>query len=114
MKTIDPNKNEIYKFLGVEQADDIKMKEMHNKVKEKNCRRMNIITRTKLNDVNLVKAIKTKVISVAAYPNNVCKFIQSELSELRQVIKRDLRNNNMLGQEASDQRLYIKIKDGGR
>ena len=72
---------------------------------------MNIITRTELKDKNLVKAINTKVTPVAAYPMNVCKF---EFTELDQVIKRDLRKNNMLGRQASDERLYMKRKDGGR
>ena len=72
---------------------------------------MNIITRTELNDKNLVKAINTKVKPVAAYPMNICKF---EFTELDQVIKRDLRKNNMLGRQTSDERLYMKRKDGGR
>ena len=84
MKTIDPDENEIYKFLGVEQADGIKKKEVYNRVKEEISRRMNIITRTELNDKNLVKTINTKVIPIAAYPMNVCKFTQSELMELDQ------------------------------
>ena len=69
---MDPNE-----FLGVEQADGIKKKEVYNRVKEEISRRMNIITRTELNDKNLAKAINTKVIPVAAYPMNVCKFTQS-------------------------------------
>ena len=91
MKTIDSNDNEIYKFLGVEQADGIKKKKVYNRVKEEIIRRMNIITRTELNDKYLVEAINTKANHVAAYPMNVCKFTQSELTELDQVIKRDLR-----------------------
>ena len=75
---------------------------------------MNIITRTELNDQNLVKAINTKVIPVAAYSANVCKFTQSELTELDQVIKRDLRKNDMQGQQASNEQLYMKRRDGGR
>ena len=74
IKALDPNKNEIYKLLGVEQADGIKMKEVYSKVKEEISGRINIITRTELSDKNLVKAINTKVISVAAYPINFCKF----------------------------------------
>ena len=77
---------------------------MYNRIKEKISLRMNIITRIKLNDQSLVKAINTKVIPVAAYSMNVCKFTQSELTELDQVIKRDLRKNNMLGRQASDER----------
>ena len=45
---------------------------------------------------------------------NVCKFTQSELRELDRVIKRYLRKNNMLGRQASEERLYMKRKDGGR
>ena len=44
------------------------MKEVYNRVKEKIIRRMNVITRTEINGKKLVKAIKTKVIAVAAYP----------------------------------------------
>ena len=113
MKTIDSAENEIYKFFGVEVADGIQ-KEVYNRLKEEINRRMNIIIRTELNNKNLVKAINTKVIPVAAYPMNVCKFSQSELTELDKVIKRDLRKNNLLGQQASNERLYMKRKDSGR
>ena len=109
MKAMDPDE-----FLGVEQADGIKMKEVYNRVKEEINIRMNVITRTKLNDKNLVKTVNTKVITVVAYPMNVFKFTQSELTELDQAIKRNLIKNNMLGQQASNERLYMKRKDGGR
>ena len=69
MKTMNHDGNEIYQFLEVKQADGIKMKELYNRVKEKSSRGMKIITRTELNDKNLVK-----VIPVAAYPMNVCKL----------------------------------------
>ena len=45
------------------------------------------MTNIELNDVNLVCAISTKVIPVAAYPMNVCKFIGGELKKLDQVKK---------------------------
>eukprot|EP00112_Aurelia_sp_Birch-Aquarium-sp1_P016078 Seg361.8 transcript_id=Seg361.8/GoldUCD/mRNA.D3Y31 product="hypothetical protein" protein_id=Seg361.8/GoldUCD/D3Y31 len=34
METLDPDQEEIYKFLGVEQADGIKTKKMYERVKE--------------------------------------------------------------------------------
>ena len=55
MKTIDPEENEIGKFLGFEQADGIKNKKLYNRVKEEISRRMGVITKTELNDKNLVK-----------------------------------------------------------
>ena len=73
---------------------------MYNRAKEDISRRINLIRRTELNDKNLVKAINTKVILVAAYPMNVCEFTQSELTELDQVIKRYLSKNSMLGRQA--------------
>ena len=75
MKIMDPNENEIYKFLGVAQADGIKTEEVYSRVKEEMNRRMNIITRTELNDKNPVKAINTKVI----YPLQLiqCIFVNS-------------------------------------
>ena len=114
IKTVDPDQNEVYKFLGVEQADGIKTEEVYNRVKEEFSRRMKIITKTELNDKNLIRAINTKVIPVTAYPMNVCKLAQSELRELDQVIKRELRKTNMLGRQASDERLYMKRSAGGR
>ena len=39
MKTIDPDENEIYKFLGVEQADGVKNKTVLERIKERESRR---------------------------------------------------------------------------
>ena len=42
----------------------------------------------------------------------VCKFTQSEPTELDQVINRDLRKNNMLGRQGSDKQLKKKMEEG--
>ena len=42
MKTMGPDEYEMHKFLGVEQADGIKMKEVYSRVKEEISRTMNI------------------------------------------------------------------------
>ena len=55
-----------------------------------------------------------KVIPVAAYAMNICKFSVGELKELDQIIKKQLRGKNMLGRQASDERLYLKREKGGR
>ena len=92
-----PDENDTYKFLGTEQADGIKTKKVFERVPGKVNKRVKMLTYTELNDVNLVRAINTKVIPVAAYPMNVCKFTDAELKELYQVVKRELRLKNMLG-----------------
>ena len=82
MKTMDPDEDEIYKFSGIEQADGIKMKRVFERVKEEVKKRVQMLTNTKPTDVNLMCAINAKVILVAAYPMNVCKFTSGELNEL--------------------------------
>ena len=114
IRVIDSDKNEIFKFLGIEQADGIKTKKVFERVKGKVNKRVKMLTNTELNDVNLVRAINTKVIPVAAYSMNVCKFTDGELKELDQVIKRKLRSKIMLGKQSSNERLYLIREDGGR
>jgi len=46
---------------------------------------------TELNDNNIIRLIKTKMIPVPAFPTNICKFNKGELLELDQVVKRELR-----------------------
>ena len=114
IKAIDPDENEVYKFLGIEQADGIKTKKDFELVQGEVNKRVKILTSTELNNVNLVRAINTKLIPVAAYPMNVCKFTDGELKELDQVIKRELRSKNMLGKQSSNDRLYLIREDGGK
>ena len=76
--------------------DGIKIKKVFERVKGEVNKRVTMLTNTELNDVNLVRAIYTKVIPLAAYIINLCKFNGGELTELDQVIKRELRSKNML------------------
>ena len=114
MKAIDSGDNEICKFLGIEQADGIKTEKVFERVKCEVNNRVKMLTNTELNDVNFVRAINTKVIPVAAYSMNLCKFIDGELKELDQVMKPILRSKNMLGKQSSNERLYVIREDGGR
>ena len=84
------------------QADCIKTKTVYERVKEEVTKRVKMLTKTELNDGNLIKAINMKVIPVATYAMNVCKFTVAEFKELDQIIKKELRVKNMLGRQASD------------
>ena len=114
IKTIDPDDNETYKFLGVEQSDGIKKKDVVERVKIELARRLELLTKTELNDENLMTSINSKVIPVAAYTMNICRFTKAELSELDQIIKRELRDKSMLGRQSSDKRLYLRRENGGQ
>ena len=58
MKSMDPDQKEIYKFLGVEQADGIKTKKIYSRVKDEINRRLQMLKKTELNDKNLIKTIR--------------------------------------------------------
>ena len=94
--------------------DGIKTKNIFERVKGEFNKRVKMLINLELNYVNLVRAINTKMIPVAAYPVHVCKFNGGELKELDQVIKRELRSKNILGKQSSNERLYLRREDGGR
>ena len=116
MKTLNPDQKEMYKFLGVEQADGMGTKQVYERVKEEMTKRLKLPMKSELNDENLIQAINSEVIPVAAYPiaMNVCKMTNGELNELDQIVKRELRKSDMLGKQVSDERLYLKRDQGGR
>ena len=82
LSSIDPDENELYRFLEIEQADEIKTKKVFV------TKRVRVLTKTEVNIVNLVRAINAKVIPVAACVINFCKCKNGELKELDQVFKR--------------------------
>ena len=44
MKTMNPDENEIYKFLGIEQADGINTEAVYERVKEEVTKRVKMLT----------------------------------------------------------------------
>ena len=60
MKTMDPDESEIYKFLGVEQADGLKTKNVFERVKNEVKKRTKMLVETELNDASLIRAINEK------------------------------------------------------
>ena len=104
-----------YKNLKNEkQADGIRTKMVFERVKVKVSKRVKMTANTKLRDTNLIKAINMTVIPVAAYAMNIYRFNVGELKKLDQRIKRELQEKNMLGKQASDERLYLKREKGRR
>ena len=79
MKTKEPDENKIYKFLRIEQTDDIRTKTLFERVKEEVSKRVKMLAKTELSDVNLAKVTNMKVIPVEAYAMDICRFNVSEL-----------------------------------
>ena len=71
MKALDPEKNDVYKFLGCEKSD-IDVKKVLERVKKEIKKRTEHLVKLHLNDKNLMKAINCRVIPVTGYIMNVC------------------------------------------
>ena len=84
------------------------------RIKEEMGERLKSLVELELYDKNLMRAINCRVIPVAAYAMNVCPFTQKKLYDVDMLVKDILRNRGMLGQQTSDERLYLKRQDGGR
>ena len=96
MKTMEPDENKIFKFMGIEQADRFRTKTVFEKVKEGVSKRVKMIANTKLGDANLIKVINMKVMAVAAYATNICRLNVGELKKLDQTIRREHQEKNTL------------------
>ena len=53
--------------------------------------RLKKLFQLELYDVNLIRAINCKVIPVAAYPMNVCRFSMDEVNELDMIAKKGIK-----------------------
>ena len=114
MKALDPEKNEVYKFLGCEQSDHIDAKKVLERVNKEIKKRTEHLVKLHLNDENLMKAISCRGISVAGYIMNVCVIRKGELEELYEVVKDILPERKFYGRQASDERLYMRREEGRR
>ena len=114
MKALDPKENEVYKFLGCEQAEEIDRKKVMEKVLREVEQRTNKLVAEGLYDKNMVKAINCRVIPVASYEMNVCNLTGKDLENLDRGIEKILRENYMHGRQSSDERLYLKRQLGRR
>ena len=113
MEALDPEKNEIYKFLGCVKADKIDVKRVMERVKKEIQIRLLLIS-LNLNDQNLMKAINCRVIPVSGYVMNVCNPGKGELDEVDKIVISVLRREGFNGRQSSDERLNSKTIDGGR
>ena len=87
MDALDPNKNEIYKFLGSKQANKIDVKRVMERLKKEIRKNLNYLTGLNLNDQNTMKAINCRVIPVAGYLMNVCNLGKCDLNGLDMIVK---------------------------
>ena len=103
MHALDPDKNEMYKFLGCEQGDGIDAKCVIERVKADVRKRLEQLIGKRLNAENLMKAINCRVIPVARYVMNMCTLGKGDLEDLDMRVKSVLRREGLHGRQSSDE-----------
>ena len=105
--------DEAYKYLGILQADQIKLQKMKEKIENEYKRRVRKILETKLSGENVIKAINTWAI-VFLKSAAFLDWTKEEKQQLDSRTRNLLTMHKGLHPKSNIGRLYIPRKEGGR
>ena len=111
MKNVDEKG---YTYLGVIETDEIKEKEIKEKVIAEYKRRLRLILKSKLNGRNKIKAINTWAVALLRYGAGIISWRQDELKSLDRTTRKTLTMYGAFHPKGDVDRLYVKRKEGGR
>ena len=103
-----------YKYLGILESDQIKMKEMKEKVTKEYKRRIKLLLESKLNGGNVIKAINTWAVAVLRYSGGILDWNKDELQNMDRKTRKIMTMNGALHPRANVARLYLARNEGGR
>ena len=107
-------KNELYRYLGILEADTIKQVEMKDKIQKEYRRRTRKLRETKLSSRNLIKGINTWAVSLVRYSGPFLKWTRDELKQMDQGTRKLMTMHEALHPRDDVDRLYVSRKEGGR
>ena len=105
---------ESYKYLGILEADMMKMKDMKEKVRKEYYRRKRKVLESKLNGGNVIKAMKTWAVAAVRYTAWILDWTVSELREMDRKTRKLMTINRALNPKADVDRLYVSRDEGVR
>ena len=99
--------NEIYKYLGILEADSIKQTEMKDKIKKEYLRRTRKLLEAKLSSRNLIKGINTWAVPLVRYSGPFLKWTREELKQMKRTYQH---RKQRLRIDKTTRRLYRKAR----
>lgn len=105
---------ESYKYLGVQQALDIKSAEMKKVFRERLFCRMKKVVQSKLNLRSMFEAINIWAIPCIAYSFGVIRWTNAGLKDMDKKVRAILTTHGIHHPRSSVNRLYIPRNEGGR
>ena len=108
-----PAENEIYKYLGILEADTIKQVKMKNKIQKEYLRRTRKLLDTKLSSRNLTKGKNTWLVPPIRYSGTFLKWTRDKLWQMDQRTRKLITMHTALHPRDDVDRLYVPRKEGG-
>ncbi len=105
---------ETHKYLGIEQGRRTETGIVKERLKEEFEKRLNPICGTGLNGKNIIKAINTCATPVLVYSFGVMHWNDTEMEELRRIMRKVLKNNRYHHPKAAVGRTLIARKEGNK
>ena len=105
---------DVYRYLGVMEADDVKHNEMKQSISKEYLGRIRKILKSKLNGGNIVSVINSRAVSLARYGAGIIRWSKDELRALDRKTRKLLTIYRLLLPQADVDRLYVKRAQGGR
>ena len=105
---------DIYKYLGVIQADETKHHETKEKVKTEYYSRVRKILETKLYGGNIITGINTSEISLLRYSSAFLDWTGAELEQMDMRTRKLITMDQALNPKSDAARIYLSRKEGGR
>ena len=87
MKEIDENG---YTYLGILELDEIKEREIKNKVKAEYKRKLRLVLKSRLNDKNKIQAINTWSVALLRYGAGIINWKVDELKKMDRMTRKTL------------------------
>ncbi|KAL0810623.1 hypothetical protein ABMA28_010737 [Loxostege sticticalis] len=106
--------NEVYKYLGYNQARQIQYKDTKTKLLQQFKHRLNSICKSQLYSRNLVKAINSYAIPILTYSFGIINWTQTDLINIQRTINTTMTKNRKHHPRACIQRQTLPRYEGGR
>ena len=105
---------EVYKYLGILEADKIKENEMKEMFSKEYLRRTKLIMRSKLNGRSKIMAVNILAVSLIRYGAGILKWNTDELLKLDRERRKIMTINKELHPRSDVARIYASRRRGGK
>lgn len=105
-----------YKYLGILEGDYVKHKKMKENVSKEYLRRVRKILKSKLNGVNIIKAMNSRAVSIVRDGAGIVNWTKAELRNMNRKTRKLMTIYRALHPQADTDTdgLYMKREDSGR